>query len=174
VLTAHEAAAILRVGRNQLYQAVARSVVRTSLRARTVARYAALLRDHVRPEIGARPLKQLTPLEVQAIYDRLAVGGRRDGKPGGLEWSDLDLDAGTVRFRRALTNIDPAVLPGDADPGGRRKELAVGPVKSAASSTILTLPPFALRAPRRHRRQQLRPGLPQRRLSLALLGMDLL
>src|SRR5512132_777570 len=58
--------------------------IRTSLRARTVARYGALLRDHVRPAIGARPLKQLTPLEVQAVYDRLAVGGRRDGKPGGL------------------------------------------------------------------------------------------
>ena len=58
--------------------------VRTSLRARTVARYAALLRDHVRPSLGARPLKQLTPLEVQAVYDRLAIGGRRDGQPGGL------------------------------------------------------------------------------------------
>src|SRR5829696_379008 len=58
--------------------------VRISLRARTVARYAALLRDHVRPSLGARPLKQLTPLEVQAVYDRLTVGGRRDGKPGGL------------------------------------------------------------------------------------------
>ena len=58
--------------------------VRSSLRARTVARYTALLRDHVRPDIGARPLKQLTPLEVQAIYDRLAISGRRDGKPGGL------------------------------------------------------------------------------------------
>jgi hypothetical protein len=51
---------------------------------RTVARYTALLRDHIRPYVGARPLKQLTPLEIQAIYDRLAVGGRRDGKPGGL------------------------------------------------------------------------------------------
>jgi integrase len=49
-----------------------------------VARYTALLGDHVRPSIGARPLKQLAPLEVQAIYDRLVVGGRRDGKPGGL------------------------------------------------------------------------------------------
>jgi integrase len=227
--------------------------IRTSLRARTVARYAALLRDHVRPDLGARPLKQLTPLEVQASYDRLAVGGRRDGKPGGLapqhilavhrclhralaqavtwrlvarnvatdaisppvpptevialapeqvavlldaadhtpspwlgpwtvlaaatgarngelcglEWADLDLDAGTVRFRQALTIIDPAVLPdaataaGDDDGGagavvGRRKELAVGPVKSAASSAILTLPPFAVQALRRHRRQQAR------------------
>jgi integrase len=183
--------------------------IRGSLRARTVARYAALLRDHVRPSIGARPLKQLTPLEVQAIYDRLAVGGRRDGKLGGLapqhilavhrclhralqqavtwrliarniatdatpppvpstevvalapeqvavlldaaertpspwlgtwtvlaaatgarngelcglEWCDLDLDTGTVRFRQALTIVDPAVLPGDPDPasaGGAR------------------------------------------------------
>jgi hypothetical protein len=58
--------------------------VRVSPRARTVARYAALLRDHVRPSIGARPLKQLAPLEIQAIYDRLAVSGRRDHKPGGL------------------------------------------------------------------------------------------
>jgi integrase len=208
---------------------------------RTVARYAALLGDHVRPHVGARPLKQLTPLEVQAIYDRLAVGGRRDGKPGGLapqhilavhrclhralaqavtwrlvarnaatdatpppvpstevvtlapeqvgllldaagrapspwlgswtilatatgarngelcglEWADLDLDAGTVRFRQALTIIDPAVLP-DADPDSRRKELAVGPVKSAASNAILTLPPFAVQALRQHRRQQAR------------------
>jgi integrase len=225
--------------------------IRTNRRARTVARYTALLRDHVRPDIGARPLKQLTPLEVQAIYDRLAVGGRRDGKPGGLapqhilavhrclhralaqavtwrllahnaatpatpppvprteavalapeqvavlldaadhtsspwlgtwtvlaaatgarngelcglEWADLDLDAGTVRFRQALTIIDPAVLPDaaaaagddDGDAGavvGRRKELAVGPLKSAASSAILTLPPFAVQALRRHRRQQ--------------------
>jgi integrase len=217
--------------------------IRISLRARTVARYTALLRDHVRPHVGVRPLKQLTPLEIQAVYDRLAVGGRRDGKPGGLapqhilavhrclhralqqavtwrllarnvaidatppprphhkamalapdqvallldaadrapspwlgpwtvlaaatgarngelcglEWADLDLDAGTVRFHQALTIIDPAVLP-DADPGtsGRRKELAVGPVKSTASSAILTLPAFAVQALRQHRRQQAR------------------
>jgi integrase len=217
--------------------------IRISLRVRTVARYTALLRDHVRPSLGARPLKQLSPLEIQAIYDHLAVGGRRDGKPGGLapqhilavhrclhralaqavtwrllaynaathatppprphpkvvalapeqvallldaadrasspwlgpwimlatatgarngelcglEWADLDLDAGTVRFRQALTIIDPTVLP-DADPsaGGRRKELAVGPVKSAASSAILALPAFAVQALRQHRRQQAR------------------
>jgi len=134
--------------------------------------------EHVRPSIGTRPLKQLAPLEVQAIYDRLVVGGRREGKPGGLapwlgtwtvlaaatgarngelcglEWSDLDLDAGTVRFRQALINVDPAVLPGD--PGSRRMELAVGPVKSTAGSAILTLPPSAIQAMRAHRRQQTR------------------
>jgi integrase len=222
--------------------------IRTNRRARTVARYTALLRDHIRPSIGARPLKQLSPLEVQAIYDRLAVSGRRDGKPGGLapqhilavhrylhralaqavtwrllahnpashatppplprteavalapqqvamlldaaarktspwlgvwmilaaatgarngelcglEWADLDLDAGTVRFRQAFTIIDPAVLPDETDDdggaglGSRRKELAVGPLKSTASNAILTLPPFAVQALRQHRREQLR------------------
>jgi integrase len=83
--------------------------------------------------------------------------GARNGELCGLEWADVDLDAGTVRFRQALTIIDPAVLP-DADPdsGGRRKELTVGPVKSTASSAILTLPPFAVQALRHHRRQQAR------------------
>ena len=212
--------------------------IRGSLRARNTA----LLGGYVRPCIGARLLKQLTPLEVQAIYDQLAVSGRRDGKPGGLapqrilavhrclhralaqavtwrlvarniatdgtppplqttevvalapeqvavqldaaehapspwletwtmlaatgarngelcglEWTDLDPDAGTIRFRQALTSIDPAVLPEEI-PGAdeRRKELAVGPVKSAASNAILTLPPFAVQALRHHRRQQAR------------------
>jgi integrase len=90
-----------------------------------------------------------------------AATGARNGELCGLEWADLDLDAGTVRFRQALTIVDPTVLPGvagdgDGDASGRRKELAVGPVKSAASNAILTLPPFAIQALRRHRREQLR------------------
>ena len=221
--------------------------IQTTLRARTVARYRTLVAHHVRPYIGTQLLKALEPLQVQAIYDQLAVSGRRDGKPGGLapqhilavhrclhrsleqavtwrlvarnvakdatppprqhreaavltptqvavlldaadhstspwlgpwtvlaastgarngelcglEWADLDLDAGTVRFHQALTIVDPPTLPGAASDGhgdadARRKELAVGPVKSAASNAILTLPPFAVQALRHHRRQQLR------------------
>ena len=45
-----------------------------------------------------------------------AATGARNGELCGLEWADLDLDAGTVRFRQALTIVDPAVLP-DAAPG---------------------------------------------------------
>ena len=87
-----------------------------------------------------------------------AATGARNGELCGLEWSDLDLDAGTVQFRQALTIIDPTILLDDADGdgagmGGGRKELAVGPLKSTASSAILTLPPFAVQALRRHRRQ---------------------
>jgi integrase len=91
-----------------------------------------------------------------------AATGARNGELCGLEWSDLDLDAGTVQFRQALTIIDPTVLSDDADGnggagmGGGRKELAVGPLKSAASNAILTLPPFAVQALRHHRVQQAR------------------
>jgi integrase len=39
----------------------------------------------------------------------LAVAtGARNGELCGLEWADLELDASTVRFRQALTIIDPA------------------------------------------------------------------
>jgi integrase len=83
-----------------------------------------------------------------------AATGARNGELCGLEWSDLDLDAGTVRFRQELTIVDANLLPGHS--GARRKELAVGPVKSKASKAILSLPPFAVHALREHRRQQAR------------------
>jgi transposase InsO family protein len=38
----------------------------------------------VRPYLGARLLTAPQPLELQGIYDQLRVGGRKDGKPGGL------------------------------------------------------------------------------------------
>jgi integrase len=217
--------------------------IRTIRRTRTVARYRSLLAHHVRPYIGAHLLARLEPLQIQGVYDQLALGGRKDGKPGGLnpqhilavhrclhraleqavtwrlrpdnparhatppavpdkdtpallpeqvdllldaatadpkpwlgawtvlaaasgarngelcglEWSDLDLDAGTIRFRQELTIVDTDLLPGGpAAAQGRRKELAVGPVKSKASKAILSLPGFAVQALREHRRQQAR------------------
>jgi integrase len=215
--------------------------IQTIRRARTVARYRTLLTHHVRPYIGAQLLTTLEPLQVQGVYDQLGVGGRKDGRPGGLdpqhilavhrclhraleqavtwrlrpdnparhatpppvpdkdvaallpqqvdllldaalndpkpwlgpwtvlaaatgarngelcglEWSDLDLEGGTVRFRQELTIVDADLLPGHTG-SGRRKELAVGPVKSKASKAILSLPPFAVQALRHHHRQQAR------------------
>jgi integrase len=61
------------------------------------------------------------------------------------------------RFHQELTVVETDVLPGgSAAADGRRKELAVGPVKSKASKAILSLPPFAAQALREHRRQQAR------------------
>jgi Phage integrase, N-terminal SAM-like domain len=59
--------------------------IQTTRRARTVARYRTLLAHHVRPYIGAQRLTALEPLQVQGIYDQLGVGGRKDGRPGGLD-----------------------------------------------------------------------------------------
>jgi integrase len=47
-----------------------------------------------------------------------AATGARNSELCGLEWADLDLDAGTVRFRQALTIVDPAVLPDAAAAAG--------------------------------------------------------
>jgi hypothetical protein len=86
-----------------------------------------------------------------------AATGARNGELCGLEWEDVDLAHGTVRFRQELTIVDVDVLPGGApEADGRRKELAVGPMKSKASKAILSLPPFAEEALRRHRHQQAR------------------
>jgi hypothetical protein len=69
-----------------------------------------------------------------------AATGARNGELCGLEWADLDLNAGTVQFRQTLAVIDPTVLSDDGDGnggarvGGGRKELAVGPLKSTAST----------------------------------------
>jgi integrase len=49
-----------------------------------------------------------------------AATGARNGELCGLEWADLDLDAGTVQFRQAPT------IDGGAGPDGRCKELAEG------------------------------------------------
>jgi integrase len=50
----------------------------------TVDRYEELLRHHVRPYLGSRPLRELEPFEIQKLLDRLLVSGRRDRRPGGL------------------------------------------------------------------------------------------
>jgi integrase len=147
-----------------LHRALAQAVT-WRLLARNVAT------DTTPPPVPRTEVAALAPEQVALLLDAaerapspwlgswtvLAVAtGARNGELCGLEWADLDLDAGTVRFRQALTIIDPAVLPDDADSGGRRKELALGPVKSAASNAILTLPPFAVQALRHHRCQQAR------------------
>jgi hypothetical protein len=74
--------------------------------------------------------------------------GARNGELCGLEWADLDLDAGTVRFRQGrLPSSTPPSSPttpmatAALGEGGGRKELAVGPLKSTASNAMFNLLP---------------------------------
>ena len=57
-----------------------------------------------------------------------AATGARTGELCGLEQHDLDLEAGTLRFRQALSSIDQQLASGRPRPNGRRgKLLVVGP-----------------------------------------------
>jgi integrase len=57
-----------------------------------------------------------------------AATGARTGELCGLEQHDPDLEAGTLRFRQALSSIDQQLASGRPRPNGRRgKLLVVGP-----------------------------------------------
>ena len=84
-----------------------------------------------------------------------AATGARTGELCGLEWHDLDLDAGTVRFRQALSSIDQQLATGRPRPDGTRgKLLVVGPLKTPASQAVLSLPAFAVDALRDYQHGQ--------------------
>jgi integrase len=76
-----------------------------------------------------------------------AATGARTGELCAMEWHDLDLEAGTLRFRQALSSVDQQLATGRPRPDGRRgKLLIVGPLKTPASQAVLSLPAFTLDA----------------------------
>jgi integrase len=91
---------------------------------------------------------------LRAFTTLAAATGARTGELCGLEWHDLDLDAGTVRFRQALSSIDQQLATGRPRPNGTRgKLLVVGPLKTPASQAILCLPTFAVEALRDYQQE---------------------
>jgi len=84
-----------------------------------------------------------------------AATGARTGELCALEWQDLDLEEGTLRFRQALSSIDQQLATGRPRPDGARgKLLVVGPLKTPASQATLSLPAFALDALRDYEDKQ--------------------
>jgi integrase len=117
---------------------------------------------------------------LRAFVVLAAATGARNGELCGLEWHDLDLQAGTVRFRQALSSVDQQLATGRPRPDGRRgKLLVVGPLKTSASQAVLSLPAFAVDALRDYRQKQgqrtllpllfVEPGQPPRPVELDLL-----
>lgn len=122
------------------------------------------------PAIAAHTPAALTPQQVGALlaatrHERrpwlhafvvlAAATGARTGELCGLEQHDLDLEAGTLRFRQALSSIDQQLASGRPRPNGRRgKLLVVGPLKTPASQAVLSLPAFAVDALRDHQQLQ--------------------
>ena len=99
----------------------------------------------------------LRKLEGHPIYPIAAVAigtGARRGEIAALRWSDIDLDAATVRIERSLEQVKGSVR--------------VKSPKTAAGRRTVSLPAFAVDALRDHRRQTLELRL---RLGIgALLG----
>jgi integrase len=124
------------------------------------------------PALPTRAVSSLTPEQVGrllaaaqqdprpwlgAFVVLAAATGARTGELCGLEWHDLDLKAGTIRFRQTLSSVDQQLATGQPRPGGARgKLLVVGPLKTPASQAVLHLPAFAVAALRDYQHQQLR------------------
>jgi integrase len=100
----------------------------------------------------------LRKLEGHPIYPIAAVAigtGARRGEIAALRWSDIDLDAATVRIERSLEQVKGSVR--------------VKSPKTAAGRRTVTLPAFAVAALRDHRRQTLELRL---RLGIGALPGD--
>jgi integrase len=116
--------------------------------------------------------------------------GARTGELCGLEWHDLDLKAGTIRFRQALSTVDQQLATGQPRPDGAPWQAAGRrPHQDPRRQAVLHLPSFAVAAlrdyqhhqhqhPRTHtadgRRARLRllyvqPGQPPRQVELDLV-----
>jgi integrase len=60
------------------------ATVREELAPKSHERYAEIARHFLMPALGNLPLAKLAPAHLQQAYNVWAVGGRRDGKEGGL------------------------------------------------------------------------------------------
>jgi integrase len=60
------------------------ATVREQVSPKTHERYTEIVNHFLVPALGALPLLKLTPAHIRQAYNGWAIGGRRDGKPGGL------------------------------------------------------------------------------------------
>ena len=59
-------------------------IKREEISPKTHERYGEIVNNFLIPALGALPLIKLTPSQIEKAYSGWAVGGRRDGKAGGL------------------------------------------------------------------------------------------
>lgn len=57
---------------------------RDEISPKTHERYQEIINNFLIPALGALPLSKLAPINIDKAYSGWAIGGRRDGKPGGL------------------------------------------------------------------------------------------
>ena len=86
----------------------------------------------------------------EALYVLCLACGLRQGEALGLKWSDIDLEAGTLRVRRQVQRV--------RRDGDRSGTLEFSEPKNASRRAV-GLPPRAVRALREHRKRQLEEKL---------------
>jgi integrase len=86
----------------------------------------------------------------EALYVLCLTAGLRQGEVLGLKWSDIDLDAGTLRVNRQLQRV--------RRDGDRAGTLVFSEPKNASRRAV-GLPPRAVRALREHRKRQIEEKL---------------
>ena len=136
-------------------RAVLRNALRKAVRDRLVTFNVASMADP--PVVPTVEMRTLTPEQVtlflravkgrrlEALYVTTLAVGLRQGEGLGLRWSDIDLDAGTLRVTRALQWIRPQ--------GQRRSVPTLVEPKSRSSRRAVDLPAVALEALRAHRKR---------------------
>lgn len=97
------------------------------------------------PEETVKLLTSTRGDRTHALYVLAATGGFRLGELTGLQWADVDLEAGKVTVRRTMTNI------------GKRHVTSTP--KSAKSRRVVSIPPVAVAALQDHKRIMLKEGL---------------
>ena len=103
--------------------------VEKTVRPTTFTRYRYTAENYIKPSLGNKRLSQLTPRDIQRLYDKLATEGRQDGQGG--------LSGGTIHgihavFHGALRAAQEASLIAQ-----NPTEKVIPPKASASSKTIL-------------------------------------
>ena len=105
-----------------------------------------------KPRVARKEIQMLTPDQIRSLLatakghrlEALAIlaiaTGARQGELFGLQWKDIDLDAGTVTIQRTLIEA--------------RGKLEFGEPKTARSRRRIDLPGYAVTALRAHRGRQ--------------------
>jgi integrase len=105
------------------------------------------------PRVEHHEIRPLTPAQArqfldgirgdrnEALYSVALALGLRRGEALGLQWADIDLDAGTLTVRRSLQRV--------------ARELRFVEPKTSKSRRTIALPRFAIDALRAHRVRQL-------------------
>jgi hypothetical protein len=58
---------------------------RQEVAPKTHERYTEIVNNFLTPALGNLALAKLAPIHIREAYNGWAIGGRRDGKPGGLD-----------------------------------------------------------------------------------------